>query len=469
MFKIFFIAFFSVIIISCKPVVQEKVEPVVTTYEQDEEYSGGRGGTVFDESVNAFSNPIPNLNFDENTKFVTGNSFNRNPWVVAPASTTARDGLGPMLNANSCSGCHFLDGRGRPPITPNEGLSSMIVRLSIPGFGEHNEPVPIPDYGDQLGTKGIPGVIPEGDVSVTYIEKEGKYPDGVKYSLRKPQYEFVNLGYGALPGNFLFSPRVAPKMAGTGLLDAIKESDILSFEDPSDSNADGISGAANSVWDKEKKQYRLGRLGWKSNQPGVRHQVIHAFLGDIGITSSLLSEENLDGIQKEKYGAFVTGGKPEITDDILNMVVYYTAALAITGRRDVQNEEVLKGKKLFSEIGCQKCHVAKFTTGPHTLVPQLSNQVIYPYSDLLLHDMGDDLSDGRPDFKANEKEWRTTPLWGLGLSKNNGQFYLLHDGRARSIEEAILWHGGEAERIKNYFTKLESSKRAMLLKFLDSL
>ncbi len=464
----FFLCFMATLVVSCHKDPKEAVTPT-TNYENGEELSAGVNGTVFDESVNAFNNAIPGLNFDDNSKFVVGNSLNRNNWVIAPSSTTGRDGLGPMFNANSCSGCHPLDSRGRPPLFPTEGLTSMVVRLSIPGTTIHGEPMPLPNYGDQLNTKGIHGIPPEGNVTVNYEELAAMFDDGGKYSLRKPTYQFTDLGYGAFPSDAMFSPRIAPKMTGVGVLDGIEELDILSYEDPNDANNDGISGRANKVWDAEKNKHVIGRVGWKANQPNVRHQVMHALLGDIGITSSLFNEESLFGVQKEKYGNLPTGGNPEISDTALSQLVYYTSALAMPARRNVKDAEVLKGKVLFAETGCVKCHRPKYVTGTHPEVVQLSNQVIYPYTDLLLHDMGIGLADNRPDNQATGNEWRTAPLWGLGLSKIQGNYYLLHDGRARSIEEAILWHGGEAANAKSSFVSMPEAKRKLLIKFLESL
>lgn len=457
------------LITSCKTKTNDPILTPTTNYIEGEELSGGAAGTTFDVSVNAFNNAIPGLNFEENTNFVIGNSLNRNNWVTAPASTTGRDGLGPLYNAASCAGCHALDGRGRPPLTPNEGLSSMVIRLSILGIGLQGEPVPVPDYGDQLNTKGIQNVPGEGDVTVNYKAIEEAFPDGEKYNLRSPIYEFINLAYGSFPSGVMFSPRIAPRITGPGILDGISEMDILSYEDPFDANKDGISGKANMVWDEFKKQKVVGRVGWKANQPNVKHQVAHALLGDMGITSSMFSEENLWGMQIGQFINLPTGGKPEISDTSFFQMVYYASALAMPARRDYKDETVLKGKTLFAKTGCVKCHRAQYITANNKEVPQLSNQTIYPYSDLLLHDMGEELSDNRPDNEATGKEWRTAPLWGLGLSKVKGEYYLLHDGRARSIQEAILWHYGEALDVKKNYMKLDKTQRAALNKFVESL
>lgn len=434
-------------------------------YETGEEYSAGINGTTFDASVNAFNNSIPGLSTEENIRFVTGNSFNRSAWVIAPSSTTNRDGLGPVFNALSCSGCHKLDGRGEPPM-PGSPTVSMVYRISLPGFGAHGSPLPLENFGDQLNNRSIPNVDNEGDVNISYIEMPGTYPDGTPYSLRKPVYEFQHPELSGV----LFSPRVAPKMTGAGFFDGLTESAIIANADPNDADKDGISGKANYVWDENSQTTVIGRIGWKSSQPSVRQQVAHAFLNDIGITSSMYPSENLWGTQKDKYGSVVNGGNPEINDSVLNNVVYYTSALAMPARRNYKDADVLAGKKIFNQLGCIKCHVSSFKLGIHPEVAQINNQVIRPYSDLLLHDMGSGLADNREDFLANGQEWRTSPLWGIGLYKTvNGHQYLLHDGRARGIEEAILWHGGEASNARNTFMTLSKADRDRLITFINSL
>jgi len=436
-------------------------------YEDGEEYTAGLNGTVFDASINAFNNQIPGLNDSDQSDFIVGNSFNRNNWVIAPSSTKQRDGLGPLYNALSCSGCHDLDGRGRPPY-PGEKSTSLVIRLSQAGglTGIHGQPLPLTDYGDQLNNKSIPDVEDEREVIITYQESEGQYPDGTKYSLRIPKYTFTN---GAL-SNALFSPRVAPKMAGPGFVDAIPDNSILANADELDLNQDGISGKPNYVWDYFLNKKVLGKIGWKSNIPNVKNQVAHAFLNDIGITSTQFPQENLYGNQIINYGNLPNGGTPEISDYLLFQVYYYTTHLAMPARRDYKDNSVLKGKMLFNKIGCNKCHISTFTTSNHPEFPDLNNQKIHPYSDFLLHDMGPGLSDNRPDYDASGQEWRTSPLWGLGLVKVvNNHTFLLHDGRARNTEEAILWHAGEASTIKTLFMSLSKSEREAIIRFVESL
>lgn len=437
-------------------------------YESGEELLGG-GATVSDITENAFGREVPGLSGAEETDFAVGNSFFRNNWVSAPASADLRDGLGPVFNASSCGGCHFKDGRAAGPAANGSIPVGLLFRISLPGESIHGGPLIVDNYGDQINDKGLLGVQPEADVSVQYEEINGKYADGTPYSLRRPVYQFNNSAYGALPVNMLVSPRIAMAIHGSGLLEAIPESQILALVDENDANGDGISGRANYVWDVVKSQMSLGRFGWKANQPTVQQQVAGAFNGDIGITSPLFPEENLHGTQIAQLSSIPNGGTPEINDENLRKVVLYCQSLAVPARRNYKDESVLQGKYLFRNLGCNKCHTEQFTTG-NAGIMALNGQKIRPYTDLLLHDMGSALADGRPDYKASGNEWRTAPLWGIGLVKTvNGHSYFLHDGRARSMEEAILWHGGEAEKSKNGFVQLSKGERDALLLFLQSL
>ncbi|MBU2974550.1 c-type cytochrome [Zobellia sp. B3R18] len=434
--------------------------------EEGEERSGGNA-TSFIFSPDAFGFSVDGLSLDEQITFGVGNSlFNQN-WVTAPASTTARDGLGPFFNARSCSGCHFKDGRGRPPVFEGELAHGLLLRLTLPGTGANGGTIPDPIYGGQFQDNSILGVDKEGVLKVTYETVGITYPDGSSVDLQKPIYEMVNLNYGAMNSAVQVSPRVANQMIGLGLLDAIPESVLLSYEDESDADGDGISGRANYVYDVESASLKLGRFGWKANQPTVKQQVAAAFSGDLGITSSLFPDENCN--ETLNCDKIANGGSPEIPDDNLDNVVFYSATLSVPARRDFDNEEVLQGKELFNSIKCSGCHITTFQTGTSN-INALSNQTIRPYTDLLLHDMGDALSDNAPEFKATGNEWRTPPLWGIGLIKTvNDHTNLLHDGRARNIEEAILWHGGEAETIKNNFMDLDKDDRAKIIKFIETL
>lgn len=436
--------------------------------ETDEEFSGGRNGTIFSTSVNAFGLAIPALVTQEELDFATGNSFFNQNWVSAPASTTARDGLGPLINARSCSGCHFKDGRGSAPVSSSERSTGFLLRLSVPGMDAHGGPMGDPTFGGQLQDIAIQGVTAEGEIQINYTEQNGSYPDGTPYSLRVPEYS-IQFNYGSPAGGLMISPRVANQMCGLGLLEAIDESILLAFADEGDINGDGVSGRPNYVWDQTEQSNRVGRFGWKANQPSLLQQTAGAFVGDMGLTSTLFPNDECTSAQNDCQSA-PNGGIPEVTDLTMDRVVHYSSSLAVPGRRNWTDETVLKGKQLFMDIGCAKCHIPEITTGTHPTIAALSNQTIRPYTDLLLHDMGDGLADGRPDFLATGNEWRTPPLWGIGLiSTVNGHTTLLHDGRARNMEEAILWHGGEAEMIKQEFMQLKSAERDAIIEFLNSL
>jgi len=435
--------------------------------EPGEEFVGGET-TVFDSSPNAFSLSARNMTPERRSAFFVGNSFFKENWIIAPSSTDGRDGLGPLYNARSCSGCHLLDGRGSPPDTAKEPLVSVLVRLSVTGQTQHGEPAPDPVYGGQLQPKAIPGVIPEGDAFVVYEEIAGSFADGAAYQLRSPSYSFV-LGRGEMDPAVMKSPRVAPQMIGLGLLEAVPEATILAAADPDDADGDGISGRANKVWDVGAQKLVLGRFGWKANQPNLTQQTAGAFLGDMGISTSLFATQECSSAEAD-CAAAPDGGSPECSEHIRESVTFYSMTLAPPARRDWQDAEVLQGKQLFTTAGCAKCHTPKFETGTLEGFPELSGQTIRPYTDMLLHDMGKELADERPDFDADGQEWRTPPLWGIGLiAVVNGHTNLLHDGRARGVSEAILWHGGEAETSREAYRAMSAEDRQALVRFVESL
>ncbi|MEO6851189.1 MAG: di-heme oxidoredictase family protein [Mucilaginibacter sp.] len=441
----------------------------------DEAFQGGQNGTINLATGLSFAQPIPGLTTGNEIDFKVGRSFFHTSWVTAPSSTSAVDGLGPLFNAISCNSCHVEDGRGRTPFSPMESLSSVLIRLSIPGVGPHGGPNPDPELGFQLRNRSILQATPDGDVFVTYTDKIIPFTDGTTDTLRVPTYQFVNLRNGH-PVNFMFSPRIANQLAGMGLLEAVPESTILSFADENDKNNDGISGRANYVWDEELQKTVPGRFGWKANQPSVRQQVAAALSGDIGITNPVEPLVNLFGSAKGLYSLLPDGsnkpGEQELPEPFFTNTVFYTQALAVPKRRNWTDAVVQKGKKIFAQATCNSCHIPEMKTGNFPSIPLLSNQVIHPYTDLLLHDMGNDLADNRSDFLATGSEWRTAPLWGIGLvskvNNNNGMF-LMHDGRARTIEEAILWHGGEAQHSKQLFMNLPKEDRDALIKFVNDL
>jgi CxxC motif-containing protein (DUF1111 family) len=438
-------------------------------YEPGEEYAGDVAATVFDPTRAAFTRPVPALQGARRDGFFVGNSlFNRN-WVTAPSSTVGLDGLGPTYNARSCSSCHLLDGRGRPP-DPGQPMLSALVRLSIPG--SDGTPLDEPTYGGQLNPLAILGVPAEGAAVLTWEELPGSYADGTPYSLRRPTLSFERLGFGPMAPDVLTSVRVAPHTAGLGLLELVPEDEILVRADPDDIDGDGISGRPNVVWDIAAVSLRLGRFGWKAGQPTLRQQSAAAFLGDIGITSSLFPAQSCPPAQDACLAA-PTGADDdglELADAKLDQVTFYGMTLAAPGRRRVRDPQVLAGKALFGALGCAGCHTPVLHTGDSDLVPEIAGLTIRPYTDLLLHDMGDGLADGRPELVADGREWRTPPLWGIGLFRVvNGHELYLHDGRARGLAEAILWHGGEAEAARERFRALSADERAALLAFLASL
>ncbi|MBC9252065.1 thiol oxidoreductase [Pseudomonas alcaligenes] len=444
--------------------------------EPGEALSGGTT-TVQQRDHNAFSLPSANLQPSRRLDFSVGNSFFRNPWVIAPTTTTARDGLGPLFNTNACQNCHIKDGRGHPPEPGANSAASMLVRLSIPADGsaehaallERAGVIAEPVYGGQLQDMSNPGTAPEGKVRVNYSTVAVSFADGTRVELRQPQLQISKLGYGAMRPDTQFSVRIAPPMIGLGLLEAIPESALLANADPDDRDGDGIRGVANRVWDDARGTTVLGRFGWKAGQPSLAQQNAHAFANDMGLTSSLVVHDDCTASQFDCRNA-VNGGEPEVSDSIAASVLFYTRNLAVPARRNVDDLAVRQGKQLFHEAGCQKCHVPSFTTAATAAEPELTNQTIRPYSDLLLHDMGDGLADQRSEFQANGRQWRTAPLWGIGLTEVvSGHTQFLHDGRARNLLEAILWHGGEAEPAKQYVLTYDAEQRNALLAFLNSL
>ncbi len=445
------------------------IDDIVLPAEAESAAFPGGQATVFNTTPNAFSHPSDGLERMDELLFFVGNSFFNQNWVTAPASTTARDGLGPLFNARSCAGCHFKDGRGRPPAFDDEFPTGFLLRISIPGEGAHGAPLPVPNYGVQLQVEALLGIEEEAKVRVEYEEIEGQFADGTTYSLRKPTYTIVEPSYGHLPPDLMISPRVANQMIGLGLLEAIPEEALLSLVDPDDANGDGISGRANRVWDQVNQQMAMGRFGWKANQPNLEQQVAGAFSGDMGISTYLFPKQNCTAVQSDCQ-ATPHGGTPEIDDDDFGKVVLYSSTLAVPARRNMDDPQVTLGRQTFHQLGCAACHVPMFETSEHPTIDALSNQTIYPYTDLLLHDMGGGLSDGRPDYEATGSEWRTPPLWGIGLIDTvNRHTNFLHDGRARSIMEAILWHGGEAEPAKERVRGLSQEDRDALVAFLESL
>lgn len=442
--------------------------------------SGGDTSTN-KQGGNAYSMPSNNLPITKRLDFSVGNSFFRNPWVQAPSTTDARDGLGPLFNTNGCQNCHIKDGRGHPPEEGEDQAVSMLVRMSIPALTQSQKQqliitgvIPEPAYGDQLEDFAIPNATPEGKIKVEYTRFDVSFRDGGKIELRKPKLVLHDLAYGELHPDTMLSARVAPPMIGLGLLESISVETLKQLVRQQKQENQGITGRLNEVWNVQTHSTTIGRFGWKAGQPTLIQQDAAAFNGDLGITSTLFPIENCSPRQticsERPNGNSQDDDGVEVSNKILNFVEFYSQHLAVPIRRNTGKPEVQRGQILFDEIGCASCHVPELKTAKRDELPALSEQTIHPYTDMLLHDMGEGLADGRPEFLANGNEWRTPPLWGIGYTEEvNGHTYFLHDGRARNLMEAVLWHGGEAEMSKNKVLNLSKPDRMALISFLNSL
>ncbi len=440
------------------PPVEDPNEPVVVPV--DKRLSGG-DTTVFTETSTAFETPAPNLEGERLDLHLAGDVAFEDVFVTAPAPVNS--GLGPIFNNSSCIRCHARDGRGRAAI-PGEEQESIFLRISI-GNDPLTGPMPADSFGLQLQHRAVFGVEPEVSVDVSYEESEVTLADGEIVSLREPVFT-VTESYEPLPEGALLGARMAPPVFGRGLLEAIPEATILGWEDEADADNDGISGKANKVIDPLSGDTMLGRFGLKANLPTLRVQNAMAYSEDMGVTSSVLPQES--SFAQTQYDELLD--EVEVADETLDVVTFYVQTLGVPARRSVEDPQVLQGEELFADLGCAGCHIPQTETGDFPAVPELANQVIFPFTDLLLHDMGEGLSDNRPDFLASGSEWRTPPLWGIGLTAVvQGRTEFLHDGRARSLLEAILWHGGEAQDARNGVVALASDEREALLAFLNSL
>lgn len=431
------------------------------------EPKSGGAATTLDDTSQAYGNSVRKLDDDQAGLFSLGHSVFSRAWVTAPATTDNLDGLGPLFNARACASCHSKDGRSAP-FNESGALLGMLLRLSIPGTSESGGPNPDPVYGDQLRPFGILGVPGDGTPHVSYEEQPGSYGDGTAFSLQKPSYTIESWNYGEPSEELMISPRTGPSVIGLGLLEAVPEEEILANVHPADD--DGVVGMANYVWDAEKQATVLGRFGWKANQPSTMQQTAGAFLGDIGITSALFRKGTCTATMTA-CNAAISGADPdyELSEQSWQAVGFYMRSLAVPARRAVDDQVALQGEQLFTKFGCASCHRTTLHTGPAD-VDALANQTIHPYTDLLLHDMGPELADGRPDYLASGNQWRTPPLWGLGLlQKVNQHSFMLHDARARGFAEAILWHGGEGAKARENFRLADAGEREALLRFLESL
>lgn len=448
-----------------------------------EEKSAGAATVRAMTNADAFSQPSGNISFEDQLDFRVGNGLFRKLWVSSPSSTLASDGLGPLYNARSCQRCHIKDGRGHPPENVDDNAISMFLRVSIPGpsdaaiteIQDYIATLPEPTYGTQMQDFAVQGHISEYRLDITYDEEIITLADGTEVSLRHPTYEAADLGFGPLHPAAMLSPRVAPQMIGLGLLEAIPAADILAGADPDDRDGDGISGRPNIVWSVEYDRPMLGRFGLKAGSPTIMEQSAAAFAGDIGISSPLFpsSAGECTAAQTQCQDAIHGDNDDrgtEIDAEGMDLVTFYSRNLAVPARRGVADPQVLRGKEMFYSTGCTSCHTPSFVTHRLEDQPAQSFQLIWPYTDMLLHDMGTALADNRPEARATGQEWRTPPLWGIGLTEQvSNHSYFLHDGRARSLLEAVLWHGGEAQPQRDAVVEMTTADRAALIAFLESL
>ncbi len=452
--------------------------------EQFELMQGGAGTSTKLINRDALSHFNANLTFEEEETFKLGNALFRKLWVSSPSSTLASDGLGPLFNGRACQSCHIKDGRGHPP----EGAAdatSMFLRLARPPETDAQRKaledyliasVPDPVYGGQFQDLAVPGLQAEGRMVIDYQEQPVTLADGTRVSLRKPDYSVTDLGYGPLDPQTTLSPRMTPPMTGVGLVEAIHPADLVNQADPDDRDGDGISGRLALTRDPVTGKIEIGRFGWKAQKATVRQQAADALNGDIGVSSPDAPNPHGDCTPAQTeclslpVGVQANLGDTEAPDPVMDLITFYSQNLAAPARRDVDDPEVLAGKEVFYSLGCAACHRPKYVTSRKAENPAHRFQLIWPYSDFLLHDMGEGLADGQQVGRASGTEWRTPPLWGTGLTKIvNDHTFFLHDGRARNLTEAILWHGGEAKTARDGFAALAESERQALVKFLESL
>ena len=427
----------------------------------DTELSAG-SATVFDVSGRAFEQPIPTLAGARLTQHELGDSLFAVGFIDAATGMAPNVGLGPLFNNTSCFACHELNGRGQPPLVPR-AFRGMLFRLSVPPLFADDPPRPVPGFGGQLQNRAIVGTVAEGTVDITYERVPGQFADGSTYELLRPTYRLAAT-YLPPPPNVQISPRIAPQVVGLGLLEAVPDAEILMRADEHDRDGDGISGKANVVSGGITAGRQLGRFGHKASTASLLIQASTAYNEDVGVTSPLLPTENC-ALQHP----ICSSNSPDVTREHVEAVAFYTRTLAVPARRNIHDPDVRRGAELFATAGCSACHVPTLRTGARA-EPELANLTIHPYTNLLLHDMGPELADGRPDFRASGSEWRTPPLWGIGLSAFvTGHTRFLHDGRARSLEEAVLWHGGEALAARDFYKRLTKIERDALLRFLGSL
>ncbi|MCU0801876.1 MAG: thiol oxidoreductase [Rhodobacteraceae bacterium] len=440
--------------------------------------SGGR---------DAFAQPSATLNPQERTDFAAGRALFRKVWIAAPSSLTGADGLGPLYNARACQDCHLHDGR-TGPVQSGAAPAGLVLRLSRPGgvapaaIADYLATAPDPIYGHLLQIQASPGQQAEAALDLTLQPQTVTLADGTTVTLQRPAYALAGPAYGPPAAGLMLSPRLAPRMIGLGLLEAIPAADILARADPQDADGDGISGRANIVISATDGQPMLGRFGLKAGIGTLREQTASAFSGDMGLSSPLQPAPWGDctpaqtACRNAAHGqdagkAIAVEVEVEVDAATVDLITHYARNLGVPARRAVNDPQVLRGEAIFHDTGCATCHAPVALT--HRLIGQetQSFQIIHPYTDLLLHDMGEGLADHRPEARATGREWRTAALWGLGLATRvaGGEGRFLHDGRAPTVLAAILWHGGEAQGARDQVVALPTADRVALLAFLDSL
>ena len=446
----------------------------------------GAGTTRKLINADIFSHPSANLTFEGRQEFLVGNGLFRKDWVSSPSSTQASDGLGPLFNARSCQACHTKDGRGTvpgfDPVDRSEAVA-LLMRLAVPPTTDEQRRrlaagdlpfVPEPVYGSQLQNFSVAGLPAEGRLEIDYEPVPVALNGGETATLMKPTYRIEDLGYGPMRADVQWSPRLAPPMIGLGLLEAVHPADILA--NARADHGDGISGRPNWVRDERTGKQALGRFNWKASQPTVEQQSAVAFSNDMGLSTPLFPSHYGECTQAQPacfdmpHGAQPRLGEHEVPGELMDFVTKYAVNLAVPQRRDVDDARVLAGKKLFYQANCVACHVPKYVTRRDAERPEHRFQLIWPYTDMLLHDMGEGLADGVSEGLASGSEWRTPPLWGIGLTRTvNPNATWLHDGRARTLLEAVLWHGGEAQAARDRVVAMTPQERADLIRFLESL
>jgi CxxC motif-containing protein (DUF1111 family) len=453
---IYSLLFIAISITGCTPTEDSTMEGL---------FAGG-AGTIFDNSADAYIYPMANLSQEDQDKHTEADgTFEHKFSVDLATSGKPFSGLGPLFNHESCSGCHLRNGRAAPPTSATD-KSGLLIRLSEDGTDEHGGPKGLTGFGGQLQNfSGKPTIPIEANFTITYLSIQELFPDQEVVILKKPTYILGNK-YMEMPANYKTSPRVASLMVGLGLLEAVSETTILDFVDEFDQNKDGISGRPNYGWSPEYNKMMLGRFGWKAAMPSLKEQSAGALNQDMGLTNPVFRSENCEG----QTNCINTGVKTDVDLEQLELFTFYCQTVAVPAPRNLKDSSVQRGKATFKKIGCDKCHRPSMKTGNLHPIAALNNQLIFPYTDMLLHDMGNDLSDGRQDFTATGNEWRTPPLWGIGLSLVvNNHIRLMHDGRADGYEEAILWHGGEGAKSKKEYKLLTKSQRVDLINFLKNL